>query len=105
METYSVFPYEYPISMAEQKCKERYGGFKVLSKTPTIMFPHKNQYMMCYAYFRWFDDIVDSRKQSHQDINYIIDRQKRFLEELYSQGIPEEIATEELFLAHIIMFD
>ncbi|HBG82159.1 TPA: hypothetical protein DDW69_05000 [candidate division CPR2 bacterium] len=102
---YGKFPYSYPISTAKKKCKERYVGFRFLTKVPKIIFPNKDIYALSYAYFRWFDDIVDSIKLGKEDVGYIIKRQKDFLNELYLKGFPEEIATEELFLAHFVRFD
>ena len=106
METiYGNFPYNYSIETARIKCKERYLGFKVINKIPKLLFPSKEAYTLCYAYFRWFDDIIDSRKLKGNDINFIVERQKRFLSQLYKEEIPEELSTEELFLAHLVSFD
>jgi len=102
---YGVFPYEYPIKTAENKCKERYPVFKIISRIPALIFPNKELYTLCYAYFGWFDDIVDSIKQPLTDINFTLQRQKRFLSKLYSDETPEELSTEELFLAHLVNFD
>jgi len=101
----SEFPYVYPIKTAQNKCKERYIGFRVISKIPSLFFPNKDVYTLCYAYFRWFDDIVDSLRLHPEESRFIINRQKRFLSELYSEEPPEEISTEELFLAHLVRFD
>jgi phytoene/squalene synthetase len=103
--SYNIFPYKYPISTAKDICKERYKGFKFISKIPKFIFPKKDIYTMCYAYFRWFDNIVDSSKQSKNDINYLIKKQKQFLSQLYSDNSPEETFTEELFLAHLVLYD
>jgi phytoene/squalene synthetase len=106
METkHGVFPYQYPINTAKEICKERYEAFRVLSRVPSLFFQNRDAYTLCYAYFRWFDNIVDSLKHSTQDIKHIVDRQKRFLSQLYSEKLPEELSTEELFLAHLVTFD
>ena len=102
---YGEFPYDYPIKTAQDKCKERYIGFRVISKIPSLFFPNKDIWTLCYAYFRWFDDIVDSLRLHPEESRFIINRQKIFLSELYSEEPPEELSTEELFLAHLVRFD
>jgi len=104
--TSGSFPYFYPIHTAKQKCEERYLAFRFTNKIPKIIFPNKDVYTMCYAYFRWLDDIVDSIKLDSETIGFKIKRQMKFLDELYNQKeIPEELSTEELFLAHLVCFD
>jgi len=100
-----IFPFKYPIKTARSKCEERYIGFKFLSKIPSLIFPSKDTYTLCYAYFRWFDDITDSHDFSKEEIMFTVQRQKRFLSQLYSQEISEELSTEELFLAHLVAYD
>lgn len=102
---YREFPYAYPITTAQNKCRERYLGFKFILKIPKLFFPNRDVYTLCYAYFRWFDDIVDSLRLHPKESQFIVDRQKRFLSELYSEESPEELSTEELFLAHLVRFD
>lgn len=99
------YPYLYPIGAAQEKCKEKYPGFRILLRIPRLIFPNKDTYTLCYAYFRWFDDIVDSLKLRPEESRFVIERQKRFLTQLYSQDFPEELSTEELFLAHLAKFD
>ncbi len=76
---YGKFPYAYPITTAQDKCKERYLGFKFVLKIPKPLFPNRDTFTLCYAYFRWFDDIVDSFKLHPEESQFIVSRQKRFL--------------------------
>ena len=99
------YPYLYPIGAAQEKCRERYPGFRILLRIPRLIFPNKDTYTLCYAYFRWFDDVVDSVRLYPEESKFVIERQKKFLSQLYAQESPEELATEELFLAHLVRFD
>ena len=99
------YPYLYPIGAAQEKCRERYPGFRILLRIPRLIFPNKDTFTLCYAYFRWFDDIVDSLRLGPEESKFVLERQKRFLTQLYSQELPEELSTEELFLAHLVKFD
>ncbi|NIM47528.1 MAG: squalene/phytoene synthase family protein [Candidatus Aenigmarchaeota archaeon] len=106
MSAYGVFPYVYPIRTAEMKCKERYIGFRFVGKIPKILFPNKDIFTVCYAYFRWLDDIVDSVRLDPEVVRFKIKREHQFLELLYGEKeTPEELSTEELFLAHLVRFD
>lgn len=103
---YGDFPYVYPLLTASAKCRERYLGFKFIALIPAIIFPAKDIFTMCYGYFRWLDDIVDSLRLKPEISEFQIKRQLDWLDNLYGHEIrPEDIATEELFLSHLVWFD
>jgi len=64
-----------------------------------------DDFYRAYAYFRWADDIIDiSARTNEERINFVM-RQKELIENLYSNGRPEELEQEEKILADLIRND
>lgn len=67
----------------------------------------RNDYLcMAYAYFRWIDDIVDSPTTSDEEKEQFIERQRRFLANLYDGLVFQDSRTlEEQFAQCFVAYD
>lgn len=58
-----------------------------------------------YAYFRWVDDILDSKSNSASEKAAFLHRQKSLLEACYSDELPRILSAEEWMLVDLVRND
>jgi phytoene/squalene synthetase len=62
-------------------------------------------FCLCYAYFRWLDDKVDSSNISEPEISHLINRQKRIIDSIIlgSQEQIDDLCASEQMLALLLI--
>ncbi len=64
-----------------------------------------DDFFRAYAYFRWADDVIDTSTDSDEERITFIKRQRALIDDLYDNGRPNDLASEEEILADLINHD